>query len=219
METSKIKNWIIICLITCVAFLATCEFSKNDSASNPITQDTLFLSQYRQEKKQKIELIASYEKRVDRLQLQKDSLQKLVKESSRSISVYRVKAKVYQNQFKAALEQLASIDSLQPDTLSPILDSMIVNQAYSDTACDDTIDLLQITVANRDSALFLQKQIDVNLRDLNKEAELRNQFLTDQLNTAYKVQKKKTRQNKLLAGGLLILSGITTSLLLIHSTK
>ena len=219
MEASKIKTLVIIILIGIIALLTTCELTKTQTPLDSVTQDTIFLSQWRREKKEKQNLILRYQTKLSKLQSQKDSLQNLVQESKHSMRVYRTKSQVYQNQFKQALAKLVSLDSLQTDTLTPIFDSLTVNQAYSDSACDDTIDLLQLTVANRDTALKFQKQIEVNLRDLNKEGELRNQYLTDQLNTAFKAQRKKARQNKILAGGLLILSGITTSLLLTQNLK
>ncbi|MGZ3930994.1 MAG: hypothetical protein ACXVP0_06390, partial [Bacteroidia bacterium] len=57
------------------------------------------------------------------------------------------------------------------------------------------------------------------LRDIQRQQEIDNQVLTEQLNTAWKMQRRKTQQNKVLAGGLLILTGITSSLILIKSLK
>jgi len=219
MENSKIKNWIIIALVACLALLSTCEFIKTETAPGTINQDTLFLSQWKREKNEKLKLIASYEKQLDRLQIEKDSLQKLVNESKQSIVRFRNKAQLFQNQLKEAITKIIPKDSLHQDSITPIVDSLIVYQQYSDSACDLTIDRLESIVASRDTSISIQKEVEVELRDLNKEAELRTQYLTEQLNTAYKAQRKKIRQNKLLAGGLLILSGITTSLLLTHSIK
>jgi hypothetical protein len=100
-----------------------------------------------------------------------------------------------------------------------LLDSLINSQTRSDTACDQTIAALENSLANSDSSLLFQKQIEYNLRDLGKEQELRNEYLNEQLKIAFKAQKKKTRQNKLLKAGILILTGITTSLFITQSLK
>ncbi len=219
METSKVKNWIILGLIFIIALLSTCEYGKIQGNQNASTQDTLFLSQWRREKKEKQNLIKIYEQRLTVLKIQKDSLESLTQKSKENISHFRSKAQLYQNQFRVVLKKLAHLDSIRPDTLSPLLDSLVINQQSGDSACDRTITLLENNLANRDSSLQIQKHIEESLRDLNKEGDLRNQFLSEQLNTAYKTQKRKARQNKILAGGLLILSGITTSLLLTQSLK
>lgn len=219
MQNSKIKNGIIILLLVCVGILSTCEFSRPLANFTTDLQDTIFLSQWRREKKQKLELIASYEKTITRLENEKDSLKSLVVESKKTTSAYRFKAKQFQQQLKNAIVQAIPIDSLKPDTVTQILDSLIITQAQGDLACDSTINTLETILANRDSSMFFQKQIETNLRDLNKEQELRNQILTEQLNLNYKNQRKKTRQNKILAGGILILSGITTSLLFTQALK
>lgn len=219
MQTSKIKNGIIVILLACIGFLATCEFAKPPVNEVIPLQDTIFLSQWRREKQEKIERIAEYEKELTRLQRDNDSMQILVSESKQSISAYRFKAKHFQKQLKQAISNVLPMDSLQSDTISPILDSLIVSQEQSDTACDQTINVLETIVANRDSSILFQKGIENSLRDLNKEQELQNQVLTQKLNLAFKNQRKINRQNKILAGGIFILSGITTSLFLIQSLK
>lgn len=219
MKTETIKTGIIAVLFLCAAFLATCEFSRPPVVETTPLQDTIFLSQWRREKKEKLDLIASYESKLSRLQHKRDSLQTLVSVSKTSISGYRLQAKQFENRLKVAIAVVATKDITVNDSIGPILDSVLIAHVQSDAACDTTIHLLETLVANRDSSLIFQKQIETNLRDLNKEQELRTQTLTEQLNLAFKVQRKKSRQNKVLAGGILILSGITTSLLLTNSHK
>lgn len=219
MQTSKIKTLIIIALGSVVALLSTCEFAKTDPSLKTENQDTLFYSQWKKEKTQKLELVAKFESRIATLQKQKDSLDNSIKSSKAAIVVARTKTEILQKRLKDAIKAIEPIDSLCYDTLTPLIDSLVFSQNVSDSTCDDTIDLLQITLANRDTTIFLQNQMEGTLRDLNKESELRNQYLTEKLNVAYKAQRKKTRQNKILAGGLLILSGITASLLITQSLK
>ncbi len=220
MKTEKIKTAIIILLLACTALLATCEFSKEPVLENSTLQDTIFLSQWRREKQEKLDIIASYEKELGRLQHDNDSMQVLVTQTKLTVSAYRFKANHFETQLKTAITNLVSKDTtLSTDTISPILDSLILTRDSSDAACDSTINLLENMVANRDSSVLFHRGVEENLRDLGKEQELRNQILTEQLNLAYKNQRKKARQNKILAGGLLILSGITTSILFTNSLK
>ena len=220
METSKIKTVIIALLFICIGIFATCEFTKQvQSAANPETPDTLFLSQWRREKQAKLDIVSYYEKELTRLQRDNDSMQVLVTESKKAVSAYRFKAKHFQQELKQAIALVIPKDSLGKDTLSPILDSLIVYQQQSDTACDETITVLETMVANRDSSLLFHKQIEYNLREVQKDQELRTNYLTEQLNTAFKSQKKKSQQNKLLTGGILILSGFTTSILITQRLK
>jgi hypothetical protein len=219
MQTSKIKNGIIVLLLACICILTTCEFLKPSAQEITPLQDTLFLNQWRGEKKAKLEVIASYENKITRLQNEKDSLQNVVSESKKSISAYRFKAKHFEGQLRETIAKVVQKDTLNSDSISPILDSLIVVHDQSDTACDTTIQVLETIVANCDSSMLFQRQVVGNLRDLNTEQEIRNKYLTNQLNIAFKNQRKKNRQNKVLAGGILILTGITTSLLLTQTLR
>src|SRR5688572_32691372 len=103
MKTETIKTGIIAVLFLCAAFLATCEFSRPPVAETTPLQDTIFLSQWRREKKEKLDLIASYETKLSRLQYDRDSLQTLVSESKTSISGYRFQAKQREKRLKVAI--------------------------------------------------------------------------------------------------------------------
>lgn len=219
MEGIKVKNGIIAALLICIALLGTCEFIQSPQPEQAPLQDTLFLSQWRREKKEKLEAIVKYENKLSDLQNLNDSLRTIVTEKKKSLSAYRLKTKYLQEELKQAITSLDTSYFKAGDSLSPLLDSLIVEQQFSDTACDQTIHALENVVANRDSSLVFHKLVENNFRELQKQQELANQYLTNQLNTAFKNQRKKSRQNKLLAGGLLILSGITTSLLLTQSLK
>lgn len=220
METSKIKTAIIVVLFICLGIFATCEFTKQvQLTSEPILQDTIFLSQWRKEKQEKLDLITYYEKELTRLQKDNDSMQVLVSESKKAVSAYRFKANYFGKELKEAIGRTTPKDSLGKDTLSPILDSLLVSQNQSDSACDATIQILENSLANRDSSLLFHKQVEFNLKEIQKDQELKSDYLTEQLNNALKSHQKKSRQNKLLKGGILILSGITTSLIITQRLK
>lgn len=211
MDKSEVKSILIVVLALVVILLGTCEVNHRLNAKREIPQaDTLAHSLYRAEKQHEIEL---YRDKISRLQEQKDSLYLLVAVKKNAFFSVRPKVKHYQNQLQ---EQLSKPDTscLDRDTLKSLTDSLIVYQQQADTACVETIHSLEQIVANRDSSISIQKLVETNLKDIQRQQDLKAQYLTEQLNTALKAQRKKARQNKLLSGGLLLLSGITTAVLL-----
>jgi hypothetical protein len=219
MKTKTIKNLIFCLLLVCATAFTTCQFTESPKLPSTTEQDTIFLSQWRREKQEKLERIAFYEKEIYRLQHDNDSMQVLVTETKTALSAYRFKAKHFQEQLKEAIHTVVKKDTSTIDTISPILDSLIISQHQSDASCDTTISILEKIVAKKDSTISDYARIEVNLRDINRQEELRTQQLTDQLNLANKVIKKKTRKNKILAAGFCILSGVASTLLITHSLQ
>lgn len=216
MQSVKTKFGIIIALLFCVAVIGTCTLVQHptDTSPHPI-RDNTFVNQW---KKEKAELQVKYETKITTLQTQKDSLQNIVREKKKALAVYQNKAIYLQNQLKEALVK-ANSSRLFSDSLMPIATDYFATQAQSDSSCNETIRALEQVATNRDSSIVMYKQAETNLRDLQKEQALREQLLTDQLNTAYKSQRRKIIQNKFLASSLLLLSGFTTTLLITQSLK
>jgi len=213
---SIVKSIIIVVLSLLVILLGTCEVHQHVRKANTVTKvDTLSNRLYRQEKQQQI---VAYEKKIDHLQQQKDSLWFEVVAKKSLVSTLRPKVKQYQARLTEKIEQLDS-NCTSRDSLRIIADSLIVIQNNEDTACVETINTLEKIVANRDSTISIQNLVETNLRDIQKEQDLKSKYLTDQLNIALKVQRKKARQNKILSGGILLLSGITTAVLIPHYLK
>lgn len=212
MKAVKSKFGILIALLLCVTIVGTCTFLDHPTDTSPHPVDTTFVHQWKQEK---LQLQKQYEKKIASLQTQKDSLQSIASEKKKALAVYRLKAKSLQEQLTAIIKA----DTSCSDTIMPIAQNYFAAQAQSDSTCNETIESLEQIVANRDSSIFIHKQVETNLRDLQKEQQLREQLLTEQLNTAYKVQRKKTIQNKFLASGLVFITGFTTTLLITQSLK
>ena len=211
MDKSEKKSILIVVLALVVILLGTCEVTDHLNKNRNIPQtDTLAHSLYRAEKQHEIDL---YRDKIARLQQQKDSLWFLVDVKKKAFFSTRPKVKLYQSRLE---EQLSKPDSvcLDRDTIKRLADSLIVYQQHADTACVETIHSLEQVVANRDSSISIQKLVETNLKDIQRQQDLKAQYLTEQLNTALKAQRKKARQNKLLSGGILLLSGITTAVLL-----
>jgi hypothetical protein len=198
--------------------LATCQFKgcKDERKSELNATDTLFLNQWRKEKVEKTKLITSYENSIRKLQFAKDSLLKDVQLKKQSIASFRFKTARYEDLLR---EHLASSDTVNRKEAKLMLDSLLVSQSNSDTACDETIHQLETVIVNRDSVIALHETVEFNLKEIQKTNELETTFLTAQLNDSKKNLRRKTRQNKILAGGLILLSGIASSLLITQHLK
>jgi len=213
------KAGFMFLIITCVVMMATCEFTGSDQSESGITAtDTIFLNQWRKEKAEKLLLMSNYKESLKKMQASKDSLQVLVTESKQSIKTYRFKAKYFEGRLK---EKISTNDTTCPDkeVVANLLDSLLTNKERSDTACDNTIETLEKIVLNRDSAIIFHKQIESDFLQIQKKQELETAFLIEKLNIAVKTEKRKTRKSKWLAGGILVLTGITTSLLISKGLK
>jgi hypothetical protein len=217
MEAMKTRTAIISAILFCICMLATCEFTKQIGSSTDVNSTgTLFLNQWRREKVEKQNLITSYERRIDKMQRTKDSLLQVVSEKKQNISALRFKVKYFEDQLK---ESISKTGTQSVNVSENLLDSLVITENKSDTACDETIHTLEKVVSNRDSVIAFHQQVEINLRDVQKNQELNTTYLTEQLNTALKSDRKKARQNRLLAGGLLILSAFSSALLLTQHLK
>lgn len=101
------------------------------------------------------------------------------------------------------------IDSLtgRIDKLNAITDTMF-------SIYETKLKLNEDLVAVKDSELMSCNRSYRQMQDLVKEQSLREQQLTEDLNTVLKQQKKKKFQNRLIAAGMLFISGVATTLLI-----
>lgn len=84
-------------------------------------------------------------------------------------------------------------------------DSLFLNYERRDS-------LMASMIAIRDSQIVLCDRSYQETKDLLLEQSLREQQLTENLNVALKQLKRKRLQNRVLAGGMLFVSGIITTL-------
>lgn len=111
-------------------------------------------------------------------------------------------------------DTICKADSLLTDSLSTEI-ALLNNRTDAIISSYERKDsLLQSVVAIRDSAIVICNQSYQQLKDLLREQEKREQQLTDNLNTALKQLKQKRFQNRLLAAGMLFVSGIATTLII-----
>ena len=97
--------------------------------------------------------------------------------------------------------------SLQLDTLNAATDTLICNY-------ESKIHIAESSIAVRDSQLIVCNKAYQDVQGLVQEQAARERQLTDDLNTILKQQRKKRIQNKVLAVGMLFVSGFTTSLII-----
>lgn len=104
-------------------------------------------------------------------------------------------------------QSLNDCDSLKQQSLAYVAWVDSVQTIY-----ETNIVQLQEMVAINDSQIVVCATSYSQLKGLLDENLERERKLTEDLKTAYKSQRRKVLQNKLLAGGMLILSGIATTL-------
>lgn len=216
MQAIKSKIGIIIALLACVCLIGTCSLLKHPTDTSPHpNQDSTFFNQWKAEK---LAVQKEYARQLKNLQSAKDSLQAVVNEKKTTLSVFRLKAKSLQEQLAQAIYKADSIPYVA-DTILPYAKQYFAMEAAKDSTCNETIRSMEQIAANRDTSIYLYRQTEKNLRELQKAQKLREQQLTDELNTAYKTQRKKITENKFLACGIVFLTGFTTTLLITQHSK
>lgn len=215
MQSEKSKLLLIIALLSIVMILGTCSVIQRPRGNDHSQTADTIVSLWKKEKEQ---LQKNYEAKISRLETDKDSLQGIVKDKKKALAKYQAKTSYLEIKLRQAILKVDS-SGLYQDSLMPSANEYFTAEAQGDTICNETISMLESIVGNRDSTIVLFKAKEENIRQLQQEQELRNRLLTEQLNTAYKQQKKKILQNKLLAGGLIFISGFTTTLIVRQTLK
>jgi hypothetical protein len=211
------KNILIgFAVLFMIVGIGTCSLNScSHDPSPPVLSDTSFVTKWKVKKEN---LLIVYGKELKKLQTCNDSLQSEVSTKKKQLFVYQSKSKSLENRLKEFAEKLDS-SHVYSENISPIVDSVVLAQVRSDSACNETIKGLEQIIANRDSSIFIYKNETATLRDLRKEQADREQILTEQLNIAFKKQKRIALKEKLLKGGLVLLSGFTGALLINQHLK
>jgi hypothetical protein len=124
------------------------------------------------------------------------------------------------------LKQVAYITALKSDSSISengklMLDSLHAQIAFSTEKSDSILShyemqsvLYKNLVAVRDTELLLCTKSFRDTKALLEEQFLREKKLTEDLNALLKEQRKKRNKSRLLAGGMLFISGVATTLLI-----
>lgn len=203
---------VYIILAFCVGlFIGHLLFPSEREIKPPITEAV-------QQTQNKINSIDSsvFESKINFL-VQNDSLKKKLEVSNGLLSIHKSLLLSERNKVKELTNRIAEsaktaddsllVDSLstQVATLNAKTDSLIFNYESRDS-------LMQAMIAIRDTQIEICDRSYQETKDLLLEQSRREQQLTDNLNVALKQLKRKRLQNRILAGGMLFVSGIITTL-------
>jgi hypothetical protein len=158
-----------------------------------------------------------YSKKETFYKLQSDSLFKevgkykfLVNHLKESVSSERIK--VFAEVSKLKKDSLFSKDTLKLDSLAyEIKKSDFISDSLN-TNCENENKLFERLIAVRDSELSICNYTLMGVKNISQEQILREQKLTQDLNTSIKQQRKTIFKNRVLAAGMLFISGIATTL-------
>lgn len=205
---------VIVALLSLAVAIITCNTSSISDKQLPLTGYNRVLNQWRAERKA---LTIKYQFALTELQNENILLKKETQRKKDGLGIARERVLSLEQQLKNIL---AGSDSANLSTASiNTANEYFAAQAAKDTACDQTINAIENQLANRDSVIIIKDSLLGNFRDFQKEQALQTELLTEELNTCYKIQKKKRIQNKLLAGGMAFLSGITATVLIKQNLK
>lgn len=153
------------------------------------------------------------------LKLHSDSLEKVLNKTQKQLIATKIKLE----QSKFNVVSLVEKDTFGLSVLQKLNDCDSLKEEVSDyvvlvdsTQCNYETTIKQLTniVAVKDSEIVVCQISYTRLKSITDDNLQRERKLTEDLETAYKQQRKKQIQNKVLAAGFLILSGLTTSLLI-----
>lgn len=101
----------------------------------------------------------------------------------------------------------ALVDSLSTQIAAVNLSTDSLISSFEKQSC-----FMEELLATKDSQIVICGNAYLEIKSLAQEQALREQKLQDDLNTALKQQTRTRVQNKILAAGMLFVSGITTTL-------
>ena len=109
-------------------------------------------------------------------------------------------------------QQTVVVSNIPCDTLRK--EVIVLNELCNeqDSLCSLSIGSLNQAVAIRYSQIVMCNRSYQSMFDIQKENQQRQMQLANELNTAYKQNRKKRFENKMLTCGLMIMAGITTTL-------
>lgn len=206
--------YIAIALILIAVVVATCNFMDSSPPSLPLSPNTATILQSEMKK-----IEARYQASIINLQEENTKLIAQVEADKLELNKVRQKASVTSTKVK----QLSEKTKAEQDTLAKIIycDSLREEVAilmdesiHKDELCDQTIKDLTELAETKDSIITAGDTRCEELQNLLDHSLNEQTFLSDQVKDLNKQLKKKSRRQKWLSAGVLILSGITSALLL-----
>jgi hypothetical protein len=214
------KRIPIVILITALVIGAFLLFDTCSNTAKPLKPD-ITLVNVASENVEKID--NHYQEAITLMKVYSDSLQRELGKAQKQLIATKVK--LQQSKFRVVTlvekdtsqlsseQKLKDCDSLKVEVSDYVLWVDSTQQGY-----ETTIRQLTNIVAVKDSELVICQVSYVNLKKITDDNLNRERQLSHDLEVAYKLQRSKNIQNKVLAAGFLVLSGITATLF-INSKK
>jgi len=193
----QIISAFIIGIVVCFIAVKSCNDKPHQANIAEIKKDIKF------ENNQIDNAHKKYQQQIKQYELKTDSLSKQNKDLSFRLNTARKLLKQQQTK----IVSIIPCDTLKQEVL--VLNGLTNN---ADSLCTESINSLNQSIAIRDTQLTFCNRNYQSLFDLQKENRIREQQLTDELKVAYKQNKRKRFESKMLSAGLMIMTGITTTL-------
>lgn len=158
-----------------------------------------------------------YQQQIKSLELSKDSLKAHFTKSQKALFKLRAATTLSEQKLTKQLDKDTS--QFVNDSIKPALTNYIALQLEKDSICNESINTLQLVSTRQDSIISLKNKELLNQYDLTKFYKQREQILTEELNTAYKAQRKAVLRARLYKGMALLLSGISSALIINQTLK
>lgn len=162
----------------------------------------------------------SYELTLKKQEKKNDSLEGLVKSYKTMLANADKKASEQEQKVtELATTVLTKPDSVKSkvsdcDSLSKEVSTLLEQEREKDTLCNETIGELTSQLGEKDSMINNCEEEFSNTRMLLDTALQQQQNLTNQLTALNKHMRHKVVQNKLLSVGLMVLTGVTATLVI-----
>lgn len=213
-ETFKGKLLLVGSLVLLMLSIFTCNYQRKQIAKSLAErQDTTIFNSL---KAAHLKIQKGYTAQLDKLNKTNDSLGKEVKINKRELAVYKAKANYLRDELKV---KATRSDTNNCDVIKNIALRYIEANNQTDSLCTETIKSLEAVIANRDSSVVTHHNLENDLRELQREQDLRAQYLSEQINVFHKQLKRKVRQNIFLKGGLFVVTSVSTALLISQAIK
>jgi|688.fasta_scaffold234798_3 hypothetical protein len=211
---SIFKNFALaLAVFSFVFILGTCGVSQlKKETAEPIDTNMVHLM------KEKVgELQKHYKNQIHSLEKSTDSLKNYFVKSQKTLTKLRTATKLSEQKLVKQLDSDTS--QFVNDSIKPALINYIALQLEKDSICKESINTLQLVSTKQDSIISLKNKELLNLYDLTKFYQQREQILTEELNTAYKSQRKVLLKAKLFKGMAILLTGVSSALIINQTLK
>lgn len=211
---STFKNFALaFAVFSFVVLLGTCGVNQIDKIDKP-DKDTTFIHLVNEKVNA---LQEQYQSHIKALELSTDSLQTKFTQTQKAYKRLSVKAKATE----LNLVKLIQCDTAKfaADSIKPVITDYIALQAERDSLCQESITTLETLATKQDSIISFKNKELLNQKDINEIYRLKEQALTEQLNTAYKAQRKAVLKARLFKGTALLLTGISSALIINQTLK